>query len=246
MAPRTLFAASALVAASLLAPGSAHALTATSPIQSAVKIESSNTSMPFQGFSPAYKTSKGIPSWATLDSVVITVKGDSGGTTGVAQYNPGASAFVTSPGTFNLTVNGIMPVGQANASSTATLPPADYPSPPGTGASTDTITVTPQSHTFNWTLTPGGTNLLPYFYNDSVTLQGLAEFSPTIAGIGAAEDATKDSSFLQLLNTTDTFLTFNYTVGPAPAQTPSPLPIIGAASAFGFSRRLRNRIKQVS
>jgi hypothetical protein len=88
--------------------------------------------------------------------------------------------------------------------------------------------------------------LLPYFYNDSVTLQGLAEFTPTIVGNGAAEDATQDFSFLQLLNTTDTFLTFNYTVGTAPAQTPSPLPIIGAASAFGFSRRLRSRIKQVS
>jgi hypothetical protein len=243
MAPRTYLAASALVAAAaLLAPGSAHALTATSPIQSAVKIESSNTLMPFQGFSPAYKTANSIPNWATLDSVTITVKGTSGGSTGVVQYNPTASSSVTSPGIFNLTVNGIMPVGQTNASSTATLPPAAYPAP---GPSTATISVTPQTHTFNWTLTPGGTNLLPYFYNDAVALQGLAEFAPTIVGT-AQEDPNQDVSFLQLLNTTDTFLTFNYTVGPAPAQTPSPLPIIGGASAFGFSRRLRNRIKQVS
>jgi hypothetical protein len=242
MAPRTYLAASALVAAAaLLAPGSAHALTATSPIQSVVKIASSNTSMPFQGFSPAYKTANSIPNWATLDSVTITVKGTSGGSTGVVQYNPNASSSVTSPGTFNLTVNGIMPVGQANASSAATLPPAVNPP----GFSTATISVTPQTHTFNWTLTPGGTNLLPYFYNDAVALQGFAEFAPTIIGT-AQEDPDQDGSFLQLLNTTDTFLTFNYTVGPAPAQTPSPLPIIGAASAFGFSRRLRNRIKQVS
>jgi hypothetical protein len=245
MAPRFSLAASALAAAALLAPGSAHALTATSPVQSAVTIQSSATPIGFQGFSDAYKTSKGIPLWATLNSVLITAKGTAGGSVVVQQFNPAGPATVTSPGKMNLTINGIMPVGQNNSNtpSPATVPGAVYPIP---GAGSATITVTPTVLTFNWTLVPGGTNPLSFFYGNSLTLQALAEFAPTIGGTAGASETSDASTFALSPTLTDTFLTFDYTVGPEPSTVPSPLPIIGAASAFGFSRRLRSRIKQVS
>ena len=36
--------------------------------------------------------------------------------------------------------------------------------------------------------------------------------------------------------------TYSITPGPA-SEVPGPLPILGAGAAFGFSRRLRHRIK---
>jgi len=244
MAPRFSLAASALAAAALLAPGSAHALTATSPVQSAVTIQSTATDIGFQGFSDAYKTSKGIPLWATLNGVQITTKGTTGGSVVAVNFYQGGAVTVTSPGTQNLTINGIMPVGKSNAN---TPTPLNVPAAPGTSPfmTTRTVNVTPTVQTFNWSLVPGGTNPLSYFTNNAVTLQALSEFSPTITGLGGGE--LSDSSTYTLSSTlTDTFLTFDYTVGPEPSTVPGPLPIIGAASAFGFSRRLRSRIKQVS
>ena len=245
MAPRYSLAAFALAAAALLAPGSAHALTATSPVQSAVTIASTATSIGFQGFSDAFKTANSIPLWATLDNVKITAKGTTGGSVVVQQFNPAGSAIVTSPGKMNLTINGIMPVSQDNNNtpSPATVPAAVYPIP---GAGSATINVTPTVHTYNWTLVPGGTNPLSFFYGNSLTLQALAEFSPTITGTPGAAETSDNSTFALSSILTDTFLTFDYTVGPEPSMVPGPLPIIGAASAFGFSRRLRSRIKQVS
>jgi hypothetical protein len=45
--------------------------------------------------------------------------------------------------------------------------------------------------------------------------------------------------------------TFTYTSGTEqiivrnnPAQAPGPLPLLGAAAAFGYSRKLRNRIQK--
>jgi hypothetical protein len=245
MAPRFSLAASALAAAALLAPGSAHALTATSPVQSAVTIQSTATDIGFQGFSDAYKTNKGIPLWATLNSVQITAKGTTGGSVVVEQFNPAGSATVTSPGKMNLTINGIMPTSQNNSNtpSPATVPAAVYPIP---GAGSATINVTPTVLTYNWALVPGGTNPISFFYGNSLTLQAIAEFAPTITGTPGASETMDNSTFALSSILTDTFLTFDYTVGPEPSTVPSPLPIIGAASAFGFSRRLRSRIKQVS
>jgi len=245
MASRTYIAATALVAATLLAPNAAHALTATSPVQSAVTIQSTNTPIGFQGFSNIFKTANSIPLTAILNSVMITVKGTSGGNVVVTQFSPLNTATVTSPGKLNLTVNGIMPVAQDNASSsTPSIIPAATLTPtytPGVG----TITVVPQPHTYTWTLTPGGTNDISYFYNNAVTLQALSEFAPVIVGAGASE--TSDSTTFALDSTlANTYLTFDYTI-PAPgAATPGPLPLLGAASAFGFSRRLRRRIKLVA
>jgi hypothetical protein len=246
MAPRFSLAASALAAAALLAPGSAHALTATSPVQSAVTIGSTapGTDINFQGFSNAFKTAKSIPLWATLNSVQITTKGTTGGSVVVANFNQGGAATVTSPGTQNLTINGIMPVGKSNAN---TPTPLNVPAAPGVSPfnTTRTVNITPTVQTFNWSLVPGGTNPLSYFVNNAVTLQALSEFAPVVTGLGAGE--LSDASTYTLSSTlTDTFLTFDYTVGPEPSTVPGPLPIIGAASAFGFSRRLRSRIKQVS
>jgi hypothetical protein len=247
MAPRFSLAASALAAAALLAPGSAHALTATSPVQAAVTIGSAapGTDISFQGFSDAFKTTKGIPLWATLNSVQITTKGTTGGSVVVQQFNPAGSATVTSPGKMNLTINGIMPTSQNNSNtpSPATVPAAVYPIP---GAGSATINVTPTVHTYNWAIVPGGTNPISFFYGNSLTLQALAEFAPTITGTPGAIETSDASTFALSSILADTFLTFDYTVGPEPSTVPSPLPIIGAASAFGFSRRLRSRIKQVS
>jgi len=244
MAPRFSLAASALAAAALLAPGSAHALTATSPVQSSVAIQSKATDIGFQGFSDAYKTSQGIPLWATLNSVQITTKGTTGGSVVVANFNPGSSATATSPGIQNLTINGIMPVGKQNDNSPTPVTVSPAPGAPPFYSSA-TLNITPTVQTFNWALIPGGTNPLSYFTNDAVTLQALSDFAPTVTGLGSGE--LSDSSTYTLSSTlADTFLTFDYTVGPEPSTVPGPLPIIGAASAFGFSRRLRSRIKQVS
>jgi hypothetical protein len=244
MAPRYSLAASALAAAALLAPGSAHALTATSPVLSAVTIASTATPIGFQGFSDAFKTANSIPLWATLDSVRITTKGTTGGSVVVANFNGGSSATATSPGIQNLTVNGIMPVGKSNANSPTPVTISPAPSAPPYSSS-ETLNITPTVQTFNWTLVPGGTNPLSYFTNNAVTLQALSDFAPIVTGLGAGE--LSDSSTYTLSSTlADTFLTFDYTVGPEPSTVPGPLPIIGAASAFGFSRRLRSRIKQVS
>jgi hypothetical protein len=242
MAPRFSFAASALAAAAMLAPGSAHALTATSPVQAATVIGSSNTPINFQGFSNAFKAANSIPLSATLNSVLITTKGTTGGSVVAANFNGGSSASVSSPGIQNITVNGIMPAGQSNANtpSPVILPPAPG-SPPF--YSSATITVTPTVHTFSWNLTPGGTNPLAFFMNNALTLQALSEFAPTVTGLGAGE-LSDASTFTLSSILTDTFLTFDYSVGSQPV--PGPLPIIGAAAAFGFSRRLRSRIKQVS
>ena len=246
MATRTYLAASALAAAALLTHGSAHALTATSPVQSAATIQSTATPISFQGFSNDFKASNGIPLWATLNSVQITAKGLSGGSVTVSQYSPLGAATVTSPGVLNLTVNGIMPVSQSNASNPSPQTvPAAVTTPtyiPGVAS----VNVTPESHTYSWFISEGGTNPLSYFSNNALTLQALAEFAPAISGTAGAMETADASTFALSPTLAETFLTFDYTVGPEPSTVPGPLPIIGAASAFGFSRRMRRRIKQVS
>ena len=244
MAPRFSLAASALAAAAMLAPGSAHALTATSPVQAATVITSTNTPINFQGFSNAFKAANWIPLHATLNNVLLTTKGRSGGSVTVTQFSPVGPATVTSPGTLNLTVNGIMPVGQPNASTPSPQTvPAAVTSPsyiPGVAS----VNVTPADHTYTWFISSGGTNPLSYFTNNALTFQALSDFAPTIGGTAGASESADASTYALSSTLADTFLTFDYSVDSQPV--PGPLPIIGAASAFAFSRRLRSRIKQVS
>lgn len=65
-----------------------------------------------------------------------------------------------------------------------------------------------------------------------------AGFSSAVERVyGSSSVGTKD--FLYGLQTR-----FNYTYDLGPAQSvPGPLPLFGAAAAFGYSRKLRNRIK---
>jgi len=247
MAKSSYFAVPALAAAALfLAPSSAHALTATSPVQAATLIQSTNTAINFQGFSNAFKTSNGIPLNAVLNTVLLTAKGTSGGSVEVIQYSPSGPATVTSPGIMNLTVNGIMPLGQINASTPNPLnvPAASFPGGVYTPGQA-TVNVTPQVHTYSWNLAPGGTNPLSFFLTNSLTLQALAEFAPTIGGTPGAQEGVDSSTFQLDSVLPDTFLTFGYSI-PASSAVPGPLPILGAASAFAFSRRMRSRIKQAS
>jgi hypothetical protein len=51
---------------------------------------------------------------------------------------------------------------------------------------------------------------------------------PTVTGIGAGENFNGTYAFVS---------------APAPSAVPGPLPLFGAAAAFGMSRRLRRRIK---
>jgi hypothetical protein len=220
-------------------------LTATSPVQAATLIKSTNTAINFQGFSNAFKTTNGIPLNAVLNTVLLTAKGTSGGSVEVLQFSPSGPATVTSPGIMNLTVNGIMPLGQVNASNpspvivpAATLVPSYMPGQA-------TVNVTPQQHTYTWNLAPGGTNPLSFFLTNSLTLQALAEFAPTIGGTPGAQEGVDSSTFQLDSVLPDTFLTFGYSI-PASSAVPGPLPILGAASAFAFSRRMRSRIKQAS
>lgn len=69
----------------------------------------------------------------------------------------------------------------------------------------------------------------------------------TYAGTGPASDTFTSTLNVTLGSIQQTSSSYNFAVDPAPASTvPGPLPILGAGAAFGFSRRLRNRIKQFS
>ncbi len=84
------------------------------------------------------------------------------------------------------------------------------------------------------------TNVGPYFGNGATEdmgslFVGYSAFSPSFGdGSGLMETATLDGVTSTWAQATP------YT---APAPVPGPLPLLGAAAAFGFSRKLRKRIK---
>ena len=215
----------------------AHALTATSPLQAGATLTNTASNINFQGFSNNFKTANSIPLNAVLNSVEITAKGTAAGSVTISQFNPTGAASVTSPGSFLISVNSVTPVGQSNANLSGTVPAAQLL--PVYAESTFASTITATSHTYRFFIAPGGTQPPSYFLNDSLALAALSDFIPVIGGTGGASETQDNSTFALSSTLSDTFLTFNYQL----ADVPAPLPVLGAVSAFGFSRRLRRRIK---
>lgn len=244
--------ASAVALLSLVAPAASRAATATTPILTNPTINgATNTNLSFQGFDNAFKIANGIPLNAVLNNVLLTAKGTTGGSVSLINFVPGAPATVGSPGTFNLTVNGVSPIPQSNANSTPTIAGATFiPSyAPGTG----TANITPTAKSFMWNVFNGGTlSVAPNgpWYSSTVSLASLSDFVAPVAsgslteGVFTPPSTTNpgdNSTFLISSLLSDTTLTYDWSLPTS--QVPGPLPLLGAASAFGFSRRIRNRIK---
>ena len=242
--------ASAVALLSLVAPTASRAATATTPILTNPTINgATNTNLNFQGFDNAFKVANGIPLNAVLNNVLLTAKGTTGGSVSLINFVPGSPATVGSPGTFNLTVNGVSPISQSNANSTPTIAGATLtPYVPGSG----TANITSTAKTFMWNVFNGGTlSVAPNgpWYSSTVSLASLSDFVAPVASGSLTEGVFSDPNTLPGDNSTflissllsDTTLTYDWSLPTSPV--PGPLPLLGAASAFGFSRRIRNRIK---
>lgn len=255
MLAQRLFLGSTCVLVSLLAPNAGYAITVTTPIQTGATINgASPVNLTFSGFDNAFKLANNIPLNAVLTNVLLTAKGNTGGFVNLINTIPFSPAVVGSPGTLNLTVNGVSPIAQTNANSTPTIAGATLSPSYTPGA--DTATITPTAKTFSWNIFNGGTLSTAFngpWYAGTVSLSSLSDFVAPIASGNFQEGVWSPPSTILpgdnsqfVLDTslpTDTFLTYDYTVPAPPSSVPGPLPLLGAASAFGFSRRLRSRIK---
>ena len=244
---------SAILAAVSLSAGAASAAITTTPILSAPTIGGnalSGVNLSFSGFDTAFKTANSIPLNAVLNTITITLSGTTGGSVAMTNFVPApTSAFIQSPGTFTLTVNGITATPQNNPNNAPSIPGATTaPYVPGSGP----VGITPQSKTFVFGIVPGGTSDVSYFYfNSPVSLSSLSDYTVSIYPGAASEGSWNGttllngdfSTFAISPTLTNSYLTYNWSV---PASTPGPLPVLGAASAFGFSRRLRRKVKLVS
>ena len=114
------------------------------------------------------------------------------------------------------------------------------------------ITAAPGDYFFNVLVdsdvdVPGGVTVTKSLYSDSNFTQLIAPPSPIISTDGS------NSGFIPITpNTYNTLWVKDVYSAPAGTvldnftntyQTPGPLPILGAGAAFGFSRKLRGRIK---
>ncbi len=112
-------------------------------------------------------------------------------------------------------------------------------------------------YSLNYTITKTGTQTLDWWRPSSASSLNNPEFDITWTATNPANTSSRDeNSGLSPKNFfTPGTTTTNVTTAIAPIndgpqsisltlfQTPGPLPIMGAGVAFGFSRRLRNRIK---
>jgi|688.fasta_scaffold379609_2 hypothetical protein len=121
---------------------------------------------------------------------------------------------------------------------------------------------TPGTYTLDYSITTTGANFLKA-YNSAITTPDLtanATYTMTGSGLPSSSVANgpsmtaPESLYMPLLNS-DAFTTtlqvnsgFITQITSAvrqgqPETVPGPLPLLGAGAAFGFSRRIRNRIK---
>jgi hypothetical protein len=223
-----------LTSAALVAP--AHALSVTTPVLSGATFSSALSNISFKGFN---SSNFFLPPGSFLTGARLTINGTAAGTFQVTQYSPLGPASVSTPGTFNLQVNSILPTAQTNANSTGSVPAATFT--PSYTPGVANFNITSQPHTFNWAMYPGGTpgTALSYFTTATVTLPGKCSFVPTIGGTAGASQSADGCSFALDSTLANTYLTYDYDV-------PGPLPVVGAAAAFSWSRRLRRRVAQNS
>jgi hypothetical protein len=93
----------------------------------------------------------------------------------------------------------------------------------------------------NWTKMLTGTSITPAGGAVATAVTSPTATSPNVASV----PPSLDISFESKLTVGNQFVTsFTDSVQQAPIdQTPAPLPILGAGAAFGFSRKLRRRLR---
>ena len=108
------------------------------------------------------------------------------------------------------------------------------------------------SSAFNWFVSPssGETNpISSSFWTTGVSLSLNSRISftsnPTAFPNGVLSPASPAFTYLLSTAPADTFLTYDYDIVEA-IRVPAPLPLLGAAFGFGFTRRLRRRIQSAS
>ncbi|MEI6029985.1 MAG: choice-of-anchor E domain-containing protein [Synechococcaceae cyanobacterium ELA739] len=86
-----------------------------------------------------------------------------------------------------------------------------------------------------------GTNVLRAYFAGTPTLNNISTniFSTPTSGNGFIGNSA-------LTLSGNVYLTYTYEIPPAPGAVPGPIPILGAGAAFGFSRKLRKRIRSTA
>lgn len=191
-----------------------------------------------------------LPTGATLSKVQLTLKGTTSGSFVSENFAPFSSTLAGTGGTFDITSNAVR-LGQGNNNTSGTVPAGNSGTggpPPGTFNST--ITSTQQTYVFDiWRANPLIPNTSPFttaasWTTATVNVPTTCGFTPVYSPGGpflATNNClftidtalATNPSFLR-----DSFLTYTF------EDVPSPLPILGAGAAFGWSRRLRKRILQ--
>jgi hypothetical protein len=118
-----------------------------------------------------------------------------------------------------------------------------------------TITVTTVGFTLDQWAATGGSSILGSGFTSTVTAtnsapspnpNGAVNAFTTVLSPSTFTAGTLSSAFTNTFNVTSQgFTTFDNSVDQkaATSSVPGPLPILGAGAAFGFSRKLRSRIK---
>jgi hypothetical protein len=124
-----------------------------------------------------------------------------------------------------------------------------------------TVTINDPTKKFNkWTIQGDDNTLNGGNTVQTVTVAGGNPVPVSLTSFDSANPIPANSTFMNdtsVINVTSSFYTngtttFNsisqkFTQRDMPTQgVPGPLPLLGAGAAFGFSRRLRNRIKQLA
>jgi hypothetical protein len=157
-----------------------------------------------------------------------------------------ASACTTTPGggfAAGIAIcSGIEPVGDTNLYRQYSITNAT-PFTAGSGI------LSPATSTFgiaNWVNNSNPNKFSIYNYTSGAEIASYAIFSGstlTSVGLDSISSGTTIGSWFLGADASDTTRQINVIVGAPPADpAPAPLPLLGAAGAFGWSRRLRRRI----
>jgi hypothetical protein len=221
--------------------GSAQAITFTAPITSAPTLTGTPSTISFPGTSTF-----AVPPGYFLTKVALTLAGTTGGSVNVENYSPFASS-TASDGLFTLSANNVTN-GQPGGYTTTIIPSASLlPVPPFFVPGTAVVPKTTQQSTFSmdiWRSSPAIPGVTPgstpaYFATTLVNItNAFTSPGPTFTG-GASQIASggNNTTFAISPVLPNSYLTYTF-------EVPGPLPVLGSAAAFGWSRRLRRRISQ--
>jgi len=237
-----LFLASGAVAIAAASP--AHAILATQTVgpvtfsTSGTATSTSTTPISFIGFNTAL---------GTLTGVRLS-NSTGGGFTGSFSQNASLAKLSGAARTFTLTAsptftfsNGSNFNGTASSVTLAT----NTVSGPGTQG---VITTVSGSYGGSTSSLATNTDLLKSYLSGSPTISNYLTaytfVSTPAGGLGSVDLDSEDGT--SAVFSGSLWLTYEYDDGTLPAGTPSPLPLLGAGAAFGFSRKLRRRIQSTA